>query len=300
MIERLKNTEECHININVFGIKFHILKPEIAKLRKKEISDFELYKTPCEVPAATGNLRLIQLSNTKLLHMFDAYCGQNNLRYWIDFGTLLGAVRHKGFIPWDDDIDIGMPREDYEKLIELNLEGTNLELLFSNNHRNKCFIKVLHKNSKRLFLDIFPYDFYNSRTNDSEKQNLSNKIAKSTKFNIFRYCETSNKIRKHFKEYTAKNLLSDKSSSEDKQPSLFMGIDFPHKWKNKVYDYETIFPLKRIQFEKYEFFSPNNSEKVLTSIYGNYMKMPKDLYNRHFDKKSLTEKEIIFMKELIE
>ena len=51
-----------------------------------------------------------------LLLRFDAFCKEHNLRYSLDSGTLLGAVRHKGFIPWDDDIDLNMPRPDYDRL----------------------------------------------------------------------------------------------------------------------------------------------------------------------------------------
>ena len=54
-----------------------------------------------------------------LLEKFDAFARENGLTYWLFWGTLLGAVRHKGFIPWDDDIDIAMPQHDYLRLVEL-------------------------------------------------------------------------------------------------------------------------------------------------------------------------------------
>ena len=58
----------------------------------------------------------------EMLKWFHNFCEQNNLQYYAIGGTLLGAVRHQGFIPWDDDIDVGMPRKDYEKFISLTFE----------------------------------------------------------------------------------------------------------------------------------------------------------------------------------
>ena len=70
-----------------------------------------------------------------------------------------------------------------------------------------------------------------------------------------------------------------------------MGIDFPHRWSNKVFDWEEIFPLKKVQFEDKEFYAPNCPDKVLSRIYGNYMTLPKDSYPRHSSYMFLTEEE---------
>ncbi len=62
-------------------------------------------------------LREAQLIMLDMLIEFDVICKKHQLRYWLDSGTLLGAVRHQGFIPWDDDIDISMPIEDYHRFL---------------------------------------------------------------------------------------------------------------------------------------------------------------------------------------
>ncbi len=62
----------------------------------------------------------LQQSCLEMLRVFDAFCRENGITYYISGGTMLGAIRHKGFIPWDDDADIMMPRADYEKLLSLN------------------------------------------------------------------------------------------------------------------------------------------------------------------------------------
>ena len=65
-------------------------------------------------------IKKIELS---ILIAFADFCKKNNLRYFLYCGTLIGAVRHKGFIPWDDDIDVAMPRNDYERFKELTMNN---------------------------------------------------------------------------------------------------------------------------------------------------------------------------------
>ena len=77
-------------------------------------------------------LREVHEELLKLLARFDTFCKAHNLRYSLEAGTLIGAIRHKGFIPWDDDVDISMPRPDYERLISYQDDlGDHMYLILS-------------------------------------------------------------------------------------------------------------------------------------------------------------------------
>lgn len=106
----------------------------------------------------------------------DHICGENNLRYYLMCGSCLGAVRHNGFIPWDDDLDIAMPRTDFNRLLELisnkKVLGDNFYLRWvtTDKYYNHAFAKICLKGTKfqeseglsaqnaGIFVDVFPLD----------------------------------------------------------------------------------------------------------------------------------------------
>lgn len=296
----LDRSHYSHDTIYIAGIKINILKSSI----KKNAELYNTYQNAEDIPKATGLLRDVQLGNLTLLKLFDEFCNENNLQYWIDFGTLLGAVRHKGFIPWDDDIDIGMLRDDYEKLIQLLSEYNHpyLNLDLARNKPYQCFIKIRYKGLRKLFIDIFPYDLYISRTNSQEKITLHNKITKIIKKLKFtsKFIKDKNKLREKFSRITKHEITQDMPCRKENKPSLFWGIDFPHgHWKNRVYDWENIYPLQKIMFENVEVSCPNDPDFVLKNVYGNYMKIPKRIYPGHVNISNLSEEDLKIIRDFI-
>ncbi|MBQ8848032.1 MAG: LicD family protein [Candidatus Gastranaerophilales bacterium] len=293
-IFKIEKSTPSHISFRIFGIKLNCLKPGIKKERKKIAQYYQSFKSASDIPKAQGGLRLIQQANAGFLKLFDRICQENNFNYWIDFGTLLGSIRHNGFIPWDDDIDVSMLREDYERFIEQFKNGfenyPELEITFENNKRNKCFIKIQHKHSENLFIDIFPYDKYHSELSNEEKILLSEKITEFRNKKTTKKFKTIDDIRNNFKKITQEKILENKKI-ESETPAIFMGVDFPHKWKNKAFDWNVIFPLQRINFEHIQVNAPNMPKIVLEKIYGNYMSIPKDSYPRHSSYLDINENE---------
>jgi len=295
--------EDCtasHFTYRIFGIKISFLKPQILKERKSIAKYYQSFNNIQEIPKATGDLRLLQESYCGFLKIFDELCKENNLNYWIDFGTLLGAIRHKGFIPWDDDVDISMPRKDYEILIKkFQNELKNhpiFKIHFENNNKNKCFIKIRYKESINISVDIFPYDLYYKETNDEEKILLNKKIESLRKRKV--KFDTIEKTKENILKLT-KEIILDNKEIQTSKPAVFMGIDFPHKHKNKVFDWDEIFPIQRMPFENIELNIPNNAHSILTKEFGDYMKIPKDSYPRHSCYNNIKNDERKKLEELI-
>ena len=110
-------------------------------------------------------LRRLQLVELDILRDIDKVCREHGIRYFLDSGTLLGAVRHGGFIPWDDDVDLGMPRHDYERFLEIapRALGDAYVVLIDAMSRPACSQKcgsavqnsLLRRRSKRGFRKVF-------------------------------------------------------------------------------------------------------------------------------------------------
>ncbi|MFU9936025.1 LicD family protein [Fannyhessea vaginae] len=147
-----------------------------ATYRRSDESDLDARKRfYYGLPQATGSVRLIQRGCASLLNEFAHIAKKHNLQYWADFGTLLGTVRHHGFIPWDDDTDLGMIRSDVNKLLELLKTDEELSkryraVLVFDPYVCCRQLRLRYKNpDDPSFIDIFFYD-YMPEFNEKTKQ----------------------------------------------------------------------------------------------------------------------------------
>ena len=126
----------------------------------------------------------IQQIEYELLIQFDEYCHKNRITYFLSNGTLLGAIKYKGFIPWDEDIDVLVPREDYNRLINSFKDNEQLRLFSYERNKNYrfpfaklCDIHTIkeeysYENSVNLGLniDIFPLDYWKNDLMEAKKE----------------------------------------------------------------------------------------------------------------------------------
>ena len=245
-----------------------------------------------KLPKATGVQRLFQYSQLLLISRFEKLCKKLEINYWLDFGTLLGAVRHKGFIPWDDDLDVGMMIGDYKKLCEVNDKELSQFNLFSPKKFTGTFKKLVLEELKEdtiLGIDIFPY-YYESKHSKAAPSLLSRINECIDEIN--RNEVTNEAIEKLSKKYEINQSVR-KVSQEDQ--IIYLGTSCI-LYNQILFEPEDFFPLNKLQFEDRQLPVPRNYYKLLFSRYGNFFELPKNLTidkNRHSNAINLKDPKLI-------
>lgn len=250
------------------------------------------------LPAATGSLRLLQLGSAKLLADFDSLCRDNGIPYFATCGTLLGAARHSGFIPWDDDIDLGMLREDIERLIGLVLSHDRFRVSVSFDGFVQCRqVRFQYADeSIPVFLDIFIFDWASTDNVEIYDQQLQIREAMVERMRndsclsswIDKSCDSATDSNMDaadslfavaLNEEKKAGLICDKNDAEAVIWSIdnTVGVDNFH-WVSPL---DEIFPLIDLEFEGIQIKAPSKYMELLTKHYGDPFNLPNDIAS-HF------------------
>ena len=253
-------------------------------------------------------------------------CEHLGLQYFLDSGTLLGAVRHKGFIPWDDDLDVGMMRREYDVFIEKAPEILDsnffLQTWFSDGGYGFAFAKLRMKNTvyrekvsenanicEGLFIDIFPYDTFPLSCIDRFVQGAQYYCLKRSiliKSGYTPWKSTKNNLKQFLKRvgyvplmaysgmHSKKELISKYTGMCTRFNGRETGLLYEQagaanygKW---VIPADCFKSYLKLEFEGELFFVPGNYDKYLKTVYGDYMVLPPE-HERH-DRHQIVEVEL--------
>lgn len=256
------------------------------------------------LPKAEGRLREIQILLLNLLKQFDEICRENDVDYWLEAGSLLGAVRHKGFVPWDDDLDVGITRKNFNKLYDIIKDNTSMEMKFQYDlKKNYCFPKLFIKNSKiSLWLDFIIYDEIECKYWEDVKKRWNKRmilkeeckkiLERSLIFNhvdndLFTDIKNITILKDTFIDYASKLVGTDKDTNY-----LMVSIEFPDDMCTYVrcFPKKWVYPLKNIKFDEIDLYVPQEAEKYLVALYGDFYSLPLDAgTQRHINFEELLE-----------
>lgn len=253
-----------------------------------------------ETNIVSNPLKEAQRVLTSMMLVIHNICKENNIPYFLADGTLLGSIRHGGFIPWDDDIDIGMLRKDYNKFKKVIgdclPEIYKVESYKLNTHGKHNWLKIMYledfewvdiegKLHKGISIDVFPFDYVQGKDKISITANIFHRISRliyPTKVVGLKDFLASiiNRMKVH-------NLYC---SFNKETNTITYGIETPF-YGYAFFKKDDIFPLKTGIFEDQNFNIPNNPDQYLKLIYGDYMKIPEEADRQiHMVNLQLTEK----------
>lgn len=279
---KIKFRKKTNCNSEIIDLQKKINKMELQIDTLKFFIDSSCDITKCK--KATGAMRNIQETRAKALQLIASVFEKHNLIYWLEYGTLLGAYRHKGFIPWDDDIDISMDRESYTKAVQIlsdYFKDSELKVSFGDNEMG-FLLRILYKNT--VLIDIFPFDY--SDNIDESNEILTSKWKKIRKDFYKQHKVKDLRAKKYhildtynamFNMYTNIGIQSTPNIADGKW--MFRGIESSTlHYEPSFHLKENIFPLKKIKFENIYVYAPANIENYLhevdRGIYGDIMQFP--------------------------
>lgn len=256
-------------------------------------------------------IRKMQQAQLEIYKDFEKLCAELELSFFVAYGAAIGAVRHKGFIPWDDDMDVGMLREDYNKLIKyMNEHPSDKYELITPETQAGCVLSF-GKFSKKgtecieaahsyrnytsgIAIDIFPYDETCEDMKERKRQAkgtwIWNRIMVLAEYKVPTLPETMGKTVRQIcllaclvlhhilrifgitREKAYKKYLKYARQYSNKEDVYY--TDFTDLTEKVLLKKEDIFPVREVAFEDTTILTMHNLEKALSQLYGDYMQLP--------------------------
>lgn len=238
-----------------------------------------------------------------LLAQVDAVCKKYDIPYYAIGGTLLGAVRHKGFIPWDDDLDIAMMRKDYNRFLEVAPKEIQGKYFFQTTLTDQDYYKEwarirnsettgihdhneMHKCNNGIYMDIFPLENYTPTFRGKIHQKLSMTLGRILTVKVHHNTRPRNSIKSHIiygisflfnikKTHKLRERIETKNANKDSEYVTIGDIHFEtyslEKLTFKREDFEKVVYLP---FEEGSIPCPSGYDNILKTEFGDYMKFP--------------------------
>lgn len=244
------------------------------------------------MPPAEGRLREIQMGNFAALQRLRQICEANRLSFWLMGGTLLGAVRHNGFIPWDDDVDVGMLRGDLEKLADILADDPVYVLrpFYRTDWKSFLYKMVCRAPGQPYWVDIFHYDGVDSRAQGAERTweriralREKNEAEKARIGRTLSRCYHDEPLEPADLERleAARRRLQAEMPAEGEPDCLYRSLDTVYLGNEALLPRSAIFPLAEGTFEGERYPIPNRWRELLEQGYGAYMSLPPDVRPAH-------------------
>ena len=249
-------------------------------------------------------LRRLQLAQLDIVREIDRVCREHDIAYFLDSGAALGAVRHGGFIPWDDDIDLGIPRSDYERFLEIAPAALGPEYVVAHPARYPNMAGMFAKVWKRgtrfttqeskeagvpqgIFVDVFPYDPLHADEIVAQKQTTKCRLWQSVSYlyhaktitvphqGVLGVLERGACFIAHF---AVRILFNPQRIGKNFSTWAQKGSELPGNfWLNMSYvtnpfPHEVLAPSAPLEFEGYSFSGPAKVEQYLEILYGSTWK----------------------------